>query len=1049
MKELSTKPAPRFTPQQTDAIETLERNLIVTAGAGSGKTAVLVERFLNLLEVNSDWPIASIVAITYTEKAAREMRDRIRQRIEQKVIATNGTRWHELANGIDSARISTIHALCASILRANAAEAGIDPGFTVVEDLNAALYIADSISDVLAGLAQNGGEASSLLLDYPIDQLRRALTSLVGRELPSNESGGLSDPAHTEQIRRWKKLVSAVQLRMRELKGADTLDFDDLERMTRDLLRNHPGVRARYQSHGGSSEFRHLMIDEYQDTSPIQRDIVHLLTGDHPGAFFAVGDPKQSIYQFRGADVSIFRQTRDEIVNAKGRAIQLGDTFRAHTGLANAFNDLFARLFSQPDQLNQVEYDTPMNAARQVEGSRFAPVSIHLVRASNDDMSVHELRAREAVLLSNLMIDRIVGVLPVWDKDTGSYRPAAYSDVVVLSRKMTHIAPLESAFRQARIPYVTQAGRGYFDRPEVRDLLDYLRALVNAADDLALAVALRSPLFAVSDEDLFRLRLYAESTSDPVPSGWLRSTLMTDTDARYTPAVQFARECTTMLSSLTGRITTAEMIAQVVQATGYTATLIGLPNGEQSAANIEKLIETARANSTIPMPDFLRTIEQSREREVRESEALIADSGAVRLMTVHASKGLEFPIVILRDTNGSMRGRDNAPLIRRHTAHGWTARITDAETKNQYPEYTAAADEESAIDAAQALRLLYVGMTRAQDYVILSGSAKTSTPKTNKDGTKLDTDSWLGQIFSVLGLPTTQITTRTDRLNRPGWTFDLNIVDSDSIQPLSITSDSTRTGWDILDTTPPAPIPGDLLALSAWTARDSISITPSVLSDTSAPDPEAERRKLQVQTVVTPDQEVTPFTVNRRIVGTIIHRLVRTYPPHRWGDGMDLSHILKQFAWSEGLIDPHQCEVTVDEAVKQLYRFQEHSVFTEIQQADEKGNAYYEIPASHRVGNQMTNLVIDVLYLDSRRDWRILDYKTAVVSKHDKAYEGIDTSALNLVGMLQIHAQRYQKKMEQYGDAVKEIVGQVPKLSIFYVRYGMRIDLKRNDSLPS
>src|SRR5258708_25854137 len=171
-----------YTPEQHDAVYTHDRNLIVTAGAGSGKTRVLVDRFIAMLEANPDWPLPSLVAITFTEKAAREMRDRVRQAIEKRASddalpAPDRQRWLDHQAALDSARIGTIHSLCPSILRANAAEARIDPAFDVLDEVEAAILRADAIQQGLAQFAET--EAARLLIDYDVNVVKQVLGTLI------------------------------------------------------------------------------------------------------------------------------------------------------------------------------------------------------------------------------------------------------------------------------------------------------------------------------------------------------------------------------------------------------------------------------------------------------------------------------------------------------------------------------------------------------------------------------------------------------------------------------------------------------------------------------------------------------------------------------------------------------------------------------------------------------------------------------------------------------------------------------------------------------
>ncbi|NDJ76332.1 MAG: UvrD-helicase domain-containing protein, partial [Chloroflexi bacterium] len=433
----------QFTSEQRDAIFTHDRNLIVTAGAGSGKTRVLVERFLALLDRHPDWALPSVVAITFTEKAAREMRDRVRRAIEARITRAVQDRdrpalemWLAHQAALNMARIGTIHALCASILRANPAAARLDPAFEVLDENEAAILLDDAVETALARLVHEDRAASALLAAYGVRTVRTVLQTVAGgsqadmalaaldlspedllarwqaqwsdamvdvmaearanavlREalawapesgwpadgddklminwalvhdhVPAlvgdepdafidavqalaagiNRSGGKAAnwggkagkgacSAALKVIQEWAKgfralprpgerdaeaaewlllwrdaiqLAADTYTRLKHDRAA--LDFDDLERRTRDLLEEHPDVATRYQR-----DFRHVLVDEFQDTNDAQRRIIYRLAGiGEPladGRLFVVGDPKQSIYAFRGADVSVFGAVR-------------------------------------------------------------------------------------------------------------------------------------------------------------------------------------------------------------------------------------------------------------------------------------------------------------------------------------------------------------------------------------------------------------------------------------------------------------------------------------------------------------------------------------------------------------------------------------------------------------------------------------------------------------------------------------------------------------------------------------------------------------------
>ncbi|HRF95638.1 MAG TPA: UvrD-helicase domain-containing protein, partial [Aggregatilineales bacterium] len=268
-----------------------------------------------------------------------------------------------------------------------------------------------------------------------------------------------------------------------------------------------------------------------QDTSPTQWGIVEALGGgDKTTMTFLVGDDKQSIYGFRGADVSVFHTVREKIVTANGENPALTTSFRTQKRLITWFNDLFAKLL-QPNYLLppvirnfQVSYGDPMESNR-VSAHPSAPVRLLLINNHTADKPDEPLKSDtrrewEAETIASEIHRLIAEKTPVWDKKLGAYRPLQYRDIVILFRRMTYIGAYEEALNVQKLPSVTVAGKGYYDRQEAWDLINLLQAVYNPYDELALVSALRSPLFGVSDDGLLAVRLFADENPNTPLSLW-------------------------------------------------------------------------------------------------------------------------------------------------------------------------------------------------------------------------------------------------------------------------------------------------------------------------------------------------------------------------------------------------------------------------------------------------------------------------------------------------------------------------------------------------
>ncbi|MFL6274156.1 MAG: UvrD-helicase domain-containing protein [Blastocatellia bacterium] len=924
----------QWTEAQREAIETRRQRVLVSAGAGSGKTRVLVERFLRLLEGNPSWNVPDIVAVTFTEKAAREMvsriRREIRQRIEQAESFEARERWRAHRNALDSSRIGTIHSLCAALLRAHPAEAGIDPAFTVLEEIEADMRLEEAIEETLAAAARESSRLAPASADPSLSlvevftslsahEVKAALTSLVrqgarasaaiahlegkkpvalfahwqqslsqAREAAARaivESTAWREAARTvarlatqdsadkiEQVRaevatrlseindslngaalsqclldikaaiflrggsakKWpseealrevkdaltemRDLIKGEALLALELNEADrvaaevvarlvelyrrtrqhfallkrnrsALDFNDLEELTERMLATHPEVCKRYHD-AERGLIRALMVDEFQDTAPIQTRILKQLA-PQSGEFFIIGDAKQSIYRFRGADLTVFHAMRDDWSSSGGRNVAMNACFRTHERLIAFVNHLFDMIFKRENR-----YDTGYEAmtAHRQPMTDAAAVELHIITQSKDTsakLKVAELREREAALVARRIRDVVEQEqIPVCGKDERP-RAAQYGDFALLFQASTSFDIFEQAMADAGVPYVTIAGRGFYDRQEITDLTNLLAFLVSPNDNLSLAAVLRSPMFALSDETLMRLR-----AQPPRRTLWraLCDETVTHAEAER-EALGAAREGLARLRAWAGRRSAADLIVAALRETGYLATLMRLPHGERRVANVEKFIEQARGLASMTLAELVERIGQMQFREAREGEATVEEAGAVRLMTVHKSKGLEFPIVWLVDT--TYKGHTSRDLIATHVDYGIAARISADHLETDDDNLKAASyamlqQIEQQMDRAEKKRLLYVAATRARDHLMISGAPGTGNAKG---------DHWLGRILSSLNIDEQS---RPASVDYPGGQVTVHWHDAEAMPPSYPAVASASDGRESLSSQQPS-----------------------------------------------------------------------------------------------------------------------------------------------------------------------------------------------------------------------------------------------------
>jgi len=731
-----------LTPEQRGAVERRGGSLFLHAAAGSGKTAVLVERFVRAAR-DDDVRVDSILAITFTEKAASELKLRIRRRFLEQ-----GDR--ERAREAERAWVSTIHGFCSRVLRAHALAAGLDPDYRVLDEPRAAGIARRALERALEQLV--GDEAAperlELLAAYTPDKLAAMVQTVHERlrsqgrlvpelpELPRLPGGEpvTGDAAASYSLLR--ELVPLYARRYAEAKRAVSgLDFADLELLTRDLLRGRDAVREHYRG-----RFSQVMVDEFQDTNRLQTELIALVARDN---LFTVGDERQSIYAFRGADVGVFEQHRDA-AEQQGRAARLAVNFRSVPELLRVLNGAFARVPG-------FERDAAVPAPGAHEASRQSAPAVELIvvdsgRGHWDDQakgdrpglgvdpfgasmrSVPPWRAAEARLLADRLAAGVAAL---------EFEPA---EVAVLVRAGTDLGVYERALEERGLPTYVVGGRGYWSQQQVADLRAYLAALANPHDELALFTLLASPLVGASFDTLALLRLRSRALGrDPwwalesalCPGGDGAEGLAGALPGRDLARLErFARRFAAERRAAP-RIALETLIDRVVTDSGYDRVVLALPAGERRMANVRKLLRLARefeAEEGRDLRGLVDFLDSQDLAQAREGEAPLEPENvrAVRLMTIHAAKGLEFPVVCVADLGRSGRG-DDTPL--RVTEDGRAG----LELLSLGGERSAALDleeikrEEAERAEEEERRVFYVAMTRAKRRLIVSGATNTDS----------------------------------------------------------------------------------------------------------------------------------------------------------------------------------------------------------------------------------------------------------------------------------------------------------------------------------
>ncbi|HEY0009525.1 MAG TPA: UvrD-helicase domain-containing protein, partial [Tepidisphaeraceae bacterium] len=633
------------------------------------------------------------------------------------------------------------------------------------------------------GITQMLRDWYRLLTDRPYDTIAPLIREFTFDRLPTVKASEEKDRAQT-QINALKKQITAfadnglfsmTEERLREGLGqtlwvvnqvtslvqdfdaayrdakqrSGTLDFNDLERFTLQLLQepgSHPPAPS-WIAKAYQQQFRHVLVDEYQDINELQDTLLALLS--RPDNLFAVGDIKQSIYRFRQADPTRFKNRAHRYRNEKpspGEVIDLQQNFRSRGPLLEVLNGVFEALMTEESA--EVLYD---ETHRLIPGATFAtagelfagrPIELHVVeKAEAGHTSDFESDEREAIIAAQ-SIRRLLGydnqpAAKVTLRD-GSTRAAEPRDIVILLRALRVKAERFAAvLRRAGIAVQADSTTGFFEATEIRDMLSVLKLIANGRDDIALAAYLRSPLvgWEKPEDKLAEIRVaFPSGEGTPCYHQAFARYAAEKTD-ELSARLRQVQQTLTRWRDLAERRPVADVLWTILQETSYLSIISGLPDGEQRVANVLHLHARARQFEHFNRPTVGRFLHFLQNLEEQSDSGMPAVAGAmvnaVRIMSVHKSKGLEFPIVILPDLGKSHNLRDADTKLVLDDSVGLAARVVDADKEVHYPSLaTVLANHHIRKKAlAEELRVLYVAGTRAKEHLILIGTDAAGTAK--------------------------------------------------------------------------------------------------------------------------------------------------------------------------------------------------------------------------------------------------------------------------------------------------------------------------------
>ncbi len=843
-----------------DAIrESLDETLVVEAAAGTGKTTELVNRILSVLE-RTDTTMDQIVAVTFTEKAAGELKLRLREAIEKDRVAYAADaivrdRLALALEKLEEAHVNTIHGFCAELIRERPVEARVDPLFAVLTEPQAdhlymrafQAWLQQALANPSEGLRRALRRTSSPAFggmgdgDGPVDRLRKAGRALVewryfpqpwarpsfdrsaavtrvldclhrlaeltesplserdnlyvdtdavrrlSRQIRLEESFGQVDydgwesrlvdllrdrgmartrkgsgykygktalrnevlgarDALFAELQQFKKdadadLAACLQQelagatgRYQDLKAAaGALDFADLLAKARDLIRGDESVRRHLQE-----KFTRIFVDEFQDTDPIQADIVLLLSGNAPGKLFIVGDPKQAIYRFRGTDVATYWRVRDELGRQGGRTLQLTTSYRSVPSIQRFVNAAFSRRMAENRATLQAGY-VPLGELRPEEPAQPSIVALPVPKPYGR-RSFGGLKA-SAKAIEESLPDAVAAFIAwlteadrgwtVAERDADGHEHRVRLEprhIAILFRRFTSFGddltrPYIDAIEARGIPHLLVGGKAFHGREEVEAIRAALAAIEWPDDELSVFATLKGPLFAIDDEHLFEFRhRYGAFHPFRIPaelggnSG--QELALAGAPTAHLVAIAEALRLLQQLHRGRNYRPVADTIGRLLEATRAHVGFILRPAGEQALANVLHVAELARqyeAAGGISFRGFIDELQQAAEStEAAEAPILEEGSEGVRLMTVHKAKGLEFPVVILADPTCRMNRSDASRYL--DLDRGLCAIRLGGWAPRELYDHEA---EEVARDEAEGIRLAYVAATRARDLLVV------------------------------------------------------------------------------------------------------------------------------------------------------------------------------------------------------------------------------------------------------------------------------------------------------------------------------------------
>lgn len=1095
--------------QQKKAVENPNTPMAISAGAGSGKTRVLVERYIKVITEGLA-ETEEILTITFTKKAAAELKLRIRERLSEIQIeqpeTEKGLNARKALSTIESAPISTIHSFCQSILRNNAIEAGVEPDFQVLESKESSLVYKEIVQRVTSqilrtnkeneknlirimglndlrsiaeralndkykfanavtstsSLLQNGeyeksmdkllGEELSIILDSvelksAIDVLKKcrpldsrdalamirenvldkfnelsiekdnkeklikllSLGNSINLNRGSNSAWVEGEKTVVKSILKTiredlyvlfgsekelnfmnedssKKLLEGLNLFMNRLfkeydsrmGSSGVLDYDGLLYQAMNLLSERKDIASFYRKH-----YKQILVDEFQDTDELQMDIIRILAadGENIPVLFLVGDENQSIYKFRGAEVSNFRKMIDE--TGIDGALYITKNYRSQPELIKFFNSFFS-LFLGDTENGYKESQSFRPKHGNASNVQFLLPIIKFGAGSSKKELEADIMAKQ--LLS------LVGAESISDGDGGE-RILQFRDIGILLRKMTSVTDYLHKFEQYGIPYYMKTRSGFYDRLEVIDLLNFFRAIEFSSDDYIHAAWLRSPIVGLSDSALFLMAAgvgFSASISDESNDIYPKE----DQDR-----LMRARELLLNYRKLKDTMGVSDLTQRIVDEIAYIPFLLSTRNGTQKVLNIYKLLDQISSfekSGVNSFGDFIEHMDMIQRGNVKEGQAQASseEEDVVTIMTVHGSKGLQFPVVFLPDLEATYK--ESSENYRYDSKKGFGFRISIRQIREYDPLYWVLKVQDRRKNLAERRRLFYVAMTRAKDYLFFVG-ARESKKDELKSPIK---NSWLEDLFETVGIKNSKNSTTVEFAG-----LQLPIIsDLPDVERYNATPEKE-------DDSEVAEYSEDYI-VPIKKESQPVSITPTKLLkylECSWKYSLEELHGIEEPELMKVNEDSTDSTLSGKLFGTVAHNFFAKMDYQAIDDDSLIDKVISAEGVKGNKADEFKTKLK-DIAVN----FRETELFRQVLSLDES-----RVKREENFFIEFENVLIEgtidlICNLGGKRT--VIDYKTDEIRQSD----------------IEARVEHYKPQLMSYAKAVKSITGEYPERTLIY-----------------